>query len=324
MEALKIAVVGAGNIAQKHLEVLSDLPGVELTFLVDADKGVLNETGDRFGISGRRTDYRELLENEAARPDAVFVLVSVLAVADVASEFIRAKIPSFIEKPPGLHAHQTRKMAELAEERGTLAMVGVNRRFYSTHIAGRERLLEKGPIRSVSVEAHEDIGRVRVNPKFPEEVMRHWSAANGIHALDMLRFFGGDVSGISSAQHTVQGPMPDCCAAILEFENGALGRALLDYIAPGGHRVEARSEGATFLSDFRREAQIRYSDGSSVTLEFDKWDEKYKPGFYGQAAAFATAVREGTPLSFPACTLQDALKSMEMVEAIAGTGGAGQ
>ena len=318
-DVLSVAVIGGGNIARYHLPVLADLPQVEVTALVDTHAKTRQETADRFGIPKRLSVHTELCEGD--RPDAVFVLVSVLQVADVAADFIRAGVPTFLEKPPGLYASQTRCLAQLAREHHTLAMVGVNRRFYSTLLKGREMLLEAGPVRSISVEAHEDLARVRENPKFSEEVARRWSAANGIHALDLLRFFGGDVARVESVSRVVEGPMPDCCTATVEFVDGAIGRALMDWFAPGGHRFEVRTTGATLTSDPYNYAPVLHRRGRpSVTIELEEIDRRYKAGFYRQDETFVKCVVEGTPLPFPACDLDDAVKTMALIDAIAGTG----
>ena len=313
---LEIAVVGAGNIAQRHLEVLTDLREGCVTTLVDTNLRVLEETGARFGVANRLNSHESLLEKD--RPDAVFVLVSVLQVATVAADFIRSGIPTFLEKPPGLYTSETRALADLARAAGTPAMVGVNRRFYSTLLKGRELVLESGPVRSVTVDAHEDIRRVRENPKFPEEVMKRWSVANGIHALDLLRFFGGDVASVRTMHHTVEGPMPDCCSALLTFAGGAVGRASMDWFAPGGHRVEVRGIGVTFTSAPGQSATIKRRDVQPENVEGDEIDRRYKAGFYRQDRAFLRWVRNGGALPFPACSLDDAVKTMEMIDAISG------
>ena len=315
-QALRVAVIGGGKIAQRHLEVLRDLPEARLTTLVDAHPGTLEETANRFGIPERRQSHRDLLAGD--RPDAVFVLVSVLQVAEVAGDFIREGIPTFLEKPPGLYTRQTRDLAALARSRNTPAMVGVNRRFYTSLSKGRELLLESGPVRSVTVEAHEDIRRFWERPKFPAEVVRRWSAANGIHALDLLRYFGGEVAEVRPMHRTVEGPMPDCCSALLTFENGAVGRALMDWFAPGRHRVEARSEGATFTALVDGEATFCRRGENPVEVTRDEIDQRYKAGFFRQDRTFLRWVRDGGPLPFPACSLEDAVKTMEMTDSISG------
>lgn len=315
-KALKVAVIGVGNIAQKHLEALRDIPEAEVTTLVDMDPQRLSQTAERFEIPQRLQSHQDLLVKN--RPDAVFVMVSVLKVAEVAGDFIREKIPTFLEKPPGLYTRQTRDLAVLAGKNAVPAMVGVNRRFYSTLMKGRDIILSSGPLRSVTVEAHEDVQRVRQNPKFPEEVLHHWSAANGIHALDQLRFFGGDVAHIQAVHNIVEGPMPDCCSALLKFENGALGRALMDWFAPGRHRVEVRSEGVTFTAVIDGEAAIWRRGEKPQSIERDPIDVRYKAGFFRQDQTFLQWVRDGGALPFPACTLDDAVKTMEMIDAISG------
>ena len=52
-DALKIAVIGGGNIAGQHLPVLKDLPEARVVALVDSDPRVLQNTADRYEISGR-------------------------------------------------------------------------------------------------------------------------------------------------------------------------------------------------------------------------------------------------------------------------------
>tara|TARA_Y100000588_G_scaffold390265_3_gene495233 strand:+ start:13463 stop:14428 length:966 start_codon:yes stop_codon:yes gene_type:complete len=317
MPSLSIAVIGAGNIAQQHLPVLRDLPECNLDSIVDTNAKTLADSADRFSIPNRYATVDDLLD--ARRPDAVFVLVSVLRVAEVVTRFLSEKIPTFTEKPAGLYTHQTHALRDLALETDTPAMVGVNRRFYSTLQEGRRKLLAEGPIRSVTIDAHEDIERLRDWDKFPDEVIARWSAANGIHALDLLRFFGGDVATVDSSQQVVEGPMPDGVSATIEFENGAHGRAAMDWFAPGDHRFEVRTEGATLTSNrgygtvlLRRRGQ----DPEELCLT--DIDREYKAGFYQQDQTFLRSVLDSVPFPDPACTLDDALKTMEMIDLICG------
>jgi predicted dehydrogenase len=317
MKNLNIAVLGAGNIAQQHLPVLKDLPEIGCITLVDSDPVTLQQTGDRFEIDRRLSSVDDLKSDSL---DAVFVLVSVLAVHEVASRFLSAGIPTFLEKPPGIHTWQTQELADLARENSTLAMVGVNRRFYSTSMAARKTALAAGPIQTVTVEAHEDIQRVRNGTKFPPEVLHRWSAANGIHALDMIRFFGGDVSSVTSIQHKVEGETPDAHGALIEFENGALGRAGMDWLGPGGHRFEIRTAGMTLTSSpGYRTVTVQERGKDRFLLEYDEIDLNYKAGFFRQDSTFIRCVQTGGPLPFPACDLDDAVKTMQLIDEISGT-----
>jgi predicted dehydrogenase len=144
--------------------------------------------------------------------------------------------------------------------------------------------------------------------------------ANGIHALDLLRFFAGDVARVTAVQRTFEGPMPDACAAILEFEGGALGRVGVDWTAPGGHRFEVRPPGVTLAPDdlYLQRLILQARGREPVVLEQDEADQRYKPGFLRQDRTFLDCVRSGAPLPFPASDLDDAVKTMELVDAITG------
>jgi predicted dehydrogenase len=315
---LEVVVVGAGRMARAHLAVLQQAPEVRVAALVDPDAAALQRTADEFGIARRLASHRDLLQQE--RPDAAFVAVSILSTADVAADFLSAGVPTLVEKPAGLFTHQTRRLAELARERRALAMVGVNRRFYAAILRGRELLAQAGPVLSITVDAHEDLTRLQHDPRFPAQVVRRWGAANGVHVLDLLRFFAGDVARVCALQRTFRASAPDVCAALLEFEGGAVGRAGMDFTGPGGHRFEVRAEGATLTSqDSYLQRLILQARGSEpLVLQPDELDRTLKPGLVRQDHLFLECVRTGTPLPFPASTLDDAVKTMELIDALAG------
>lgn len=151
MSRLRVGVIGAGAIAQQHLPVLTNHPDSEVAVLCDVDPETLAETAQRFGISEQEESPDALLRRDDL--DAVYVLVSVLHVA---SKFIPAGILTFVEKPPGICSADIARLAALAEQHGTVAMVGLHRRFYSTNLAVRERMAELGPLTTITVEAHQD------------------------------------------------------------------------------------------------------------------------------------------------------------------------
>ncbi|HET7767634.1 MAG TPA: Gfo/Idh/MocA family oxidoreductase [Chloroflexota bacterium] len=316
MSRLRVAVIGAGNIAQQHLPVLTNHPECEVSLLCDASPAVLAESAAKFGIAQTVSDIGDVLRRDDV--DAVFVMVSVLHMAGVAAACLEAGVPTFMEKPPGICSADTARLAELRARRGGLAMVGFNRRFYSSHLAARERLLASGPIVSVTVDAHEDLARIN-RQKFPPLVVRRWAYANGIHALDLLRFFGGEVTSVEARRTRYENDFPDSLSAHLAFEGGAHGRAAVDWMAPGRHRFEVRSVGmrATSLAGFGS-TEIAARGREVERVDPDEDDRRFKPGFWKQDSAFLAAVRSGRAPDYPAPSLEDALASMRMIDAICG------
>ena len=317
---VRCAVIGTKNIAGKHIPVLQALPESEVVALCDIDAQAVSAAAHQFGVSKTFTSAESL--QAWGEYDAVYVLVSVLAVAEIAELFIRAGTPTFIEKPPGLYSTDTERLATAVRETNTIATVGLNRRFYSNTMAGREALLETGEIVSVTVHADEDVGPKWEDPRHPPEVIARWVYANSIHALDLIRYFGGDIANISSVQRKIGPKVPDSFSAIIDFESGAVGRALADHFAPQstGHRYQVRTATATLTSGTKLEDPSTLTRRNREPIQFSLTglDRRLKPGFPGESKAFLRAVKTGNPVKFPSPTLADAVKTMQMLDAITG------
>jgi predicted dehydrogenase len=331
-ERLRVAVVGAGNIAQQHLPVLTQHPGCEVVVLCDADPAVLAATAGRFGIAGRTGDLADVLRRDDL--DAAFVLVSHRATVAVAGAFLEAGLPVLLEKPPGMYAHETAALAAIQARRGTLHTVGLNRRFYASHLAARAWLRQHGPLASLTLEAHEDLTRMTTSRFLPHELplmQRRRAYANGIHALDLIRYFGGEVAEVSAARAAVAYPFPDSFAALLRFRppaaagaqeaGGAIGRVAMDFFAPGQHRFDLATGGARLISDSPfGGVTLRVRGEPEVRFEPDADDTRYKPGFWKQDSAFLEGVRLGRQPADPAATLADAYETMRLIDRICGAG----
>ena len=325
-DRLRVAMIGAGNIAQQHLPVLTAHPLCEVVALCDASPEALTATGDRFQIAHRSTHYQDVLARSDV--DAVVAAVSHRATVEVAGAFIAAGRPVLLEKPPGMFSTDTARLVELQARHGGIAMVGLNRRFYSSHLMAREWLRAHGPLVTLTVEAHEDLSRMTTSRFRPDEIslmQRRRAYANGIHALDLIRYFGGEVTEVQTHQAAYEHEFPDSFGALLRFApaaregEAASGRVAMDFVAPGQHRFDLRTRGAHLESDspfagvtlsVRGQAQRRF--------EPDEDDARFKPGFWKQATAFLEAVRDGRPPAAPAALLPDAYATMRLIDRLFG------
>ena len=65
MAKLRIGMVGAGNIANAHLDAYKKfVPDAEIVAICDINEDRLNETADIFGIEKRYLSVDEMLKNE--------------------------------------------------------------------------------------------------------------------------------------------------------------------------------------------------------------------------------------------------------------------
>ena len=131
MASLRIAVVGAGNMAQRfHLPSLKRLAGeedLERAAICDIDLERAQSACEEYGFARAYSDYGAMLDAET--PDAVWVLVPIPVLCEVAGFFVRQGVPVFVEKPAGSSSKETAQVADLAEKAGTPTQVGFNRRY---------------------------------------------------------------------------------------------------------------------------------------------------------------------------------------------------
>jgi len=153
--------------------------------------------------------------------------------------------------------------------------------------------------------------------KFSPLVLQRWAYANGIHALDLLRYFGGHVAEVRSSRRTVENDFPDSYSATLRFVSGAHGRSAIDWFAPSQHRFELRCVGALATSAVGfGTTTLRVRGQPDETLEPDEDDRRFKAGFWKQATALLEGVRAGKQPSYPSPSLADAHQTMAMIDQI--------
>ena len=315
---MRVAVIGAGNIAEKHLEVLQAFSDVELAAISSRGHPRIDALADRFGIREKFNDYRKMLDTVSA--DAVFVLVSAMQIVAVAAECLKRGIPTLLEKPPGLSAKETEGLAQIAHETNCLNMVALNRRFYSVMQRAREEILSAGPLVSVLVEGPERLGEVKAVGIHPPEIIAGLLFANSIHCIDLLRYFGGDVEHIAATASQWDEEQKNSFAALIKFENGATGHYIAHWMSPASWAVTLYGMGRRISLNPLEKGTLMDSDRSEKLLPVDEVDVKFKPGIYGQNRFFLDAVQERRPITYPGADLSDAVKTMRLIESISGGG----
>jgi len=318
MNKLRIAVIGLGNIATKHLPVLAQFDDVELVAFCDTNEERLHSVSAQYGVKQKFVDLQRLLAE--VEVDAVFSLVSVLSTFSIVKACLEAGRHTFLEKPPGLSSVETRQLADLAEANGCLTMVGVNRRFYSSVKESQEAIAAAGPLVSIVLDAPENLGRIQAMKFHPKEVVRHWIFANGIHGLDLFRYVGGEILQVHALKRQWFNEQPDSFGALVEFKSGAIGHYISDWTSPGRWGMELRGRDIKVLLEPLERAQLLQRDSTIKTLPIADIDLKFKAGFYAQDRYFLDCVRQKRSPEPPASTLRDAVETMKFIELIAGGG----
>ncbi len=317
MTPVSVAVIGVGQPFH-HLPALARLSQVSLLGLCDIDEARLREAARTYHVNAVFTDYRQMLDR--LTPQAVFVLPSVLRTTEVATYCLERGVHVFIEKPPGISAADTREMARLARARGAISMVGFNRRFHPLVTAARDRMAHAGRPSLIVSAWYKPLLMEDMGKTFPPAVIERLLSVTTIHSVDTLRFLGGEVDEILSAAGRFYSPYVDAVHALLRFRDGGVGVLLSEYHTTKVERLEVHAEGVLVeLSGSGapyREGRI-YDGGRWQALSLPSGERTDPDGFYEEDRHFIACVAAGAPVTPQGADLEDAVRTMELAEAIA-------
>lgn len=206
---LKVGIVGVGNIAAiAQLPTLADRPDIELTAVVTrrADPSALLR---RWPFEGAYPTVQAMIESVAV--DAVFILTPRQEHAEAVELCLNAGIDVFCEKPLATRAADAVRLADVADARGRILMVGLNRRFTPVYEAGKEAFEEHGAAFCIAQ-------KNRNGSEFRA------TFENSIHMVDLLRWYcGGSPTSVTASSIAPDPWQEEGVSALVQFDNGHSG-----------------------------------------------------------------------------------------------------
>lgn len=124
---LRVGIIGAGSISQKHINAYKQNPHVEITAIADLNETLAKERAEAFGIKHYYTDYKMILNDDEI--DAVSIVTPTFTHCTVAVEALKAGKHVLCEKPPALTVEETKLIVDTAKEAGKQIMFGFIVRF---------------------------------------------------------------------------------------------------------------------------------------------------------------------------------------------------
>jgi len=216
MEKVRVGMIGAGERANfAHYPSLAEMRDVEIAAICDLQEDRLNATAEKYQVEERYSDFKLMLRKIDL--EAVYIIMNPTLLDPLVTYCLRQGKNVFIEKPPGIDLRETRKWAELAENKGCKTMVGFQRRFHPCVVEAKRTLEERGRILYCAASFH----------KYGEWKERTNSLTyDVIHVIDLLRWIGGDIKRVHSLTGQLYSNIEDHMnfyTAMLEFETGGLG-----------------------------------------------------------------------------------------------------
>jgi len=316
MSGVRIALVGAGMMANNvHYPSLTSFDDVEIVGLCDLDETRLKATAERFGISRTFTTYRAMLDE--TKPDAAYLLMPPHVLFEPAMDVLERGIHLFTEKPLCVTRMQAEALAQAAEQRHLITMVGFQRRYHPLFTKCHAAVTAHGPLRQVVSTFY----KCMPDPTHPYyrggvDVL----TSDAVHAIDSLRYYaGGEVVDVCSVVKRLgSAPYNNLHIALVEFDNDVTGILLTNWLS--GRRLlamEFHAERAAAFADADGAAQISVNNEITETLDFAEVagsaEDHVAQGFLAESRAFVDSIKAGRP---PHNNFTDALKTWDLIERI--------
>ena len=224
MSKLRVGTIGlrAGHPRQWEGSALVETYGV-----CDTDPQLLDSVARECGAPLASADYRDLVN--CPEIDILFVASPDQFHCELACAALRAGKHVLCEKPMVMTLEECEQVVRAADETGGKFLVGQVCRF-APGFAAAKRLVDDGVIGDLffveSEYAHDythiqGVGGWRVDPVR----LRHPILGGGCHAVDLLRWIGGDVDEVfayANRKVLTGWPVDDCTIAVLKFALGDL------------------------------------------------------------------------------------------------------
>lgn len=308
----KIAIVGAGYMADEHARAFASVPGVKIVGVCGRSRDRVEAFAERYGIPA--FESVDALYN-GTMADAVVVAVNELSARGVCLEAFRYPWLCFLEKPVGVNLPQAEEIFAAATRQERRVYVALNRRSYaSTLLALRELSVDDGP-RLISVQDQQDMGAARDGGQ-PDEVVRNYMYANSIHLIDYLNLFGrGDIVSVEPVQ-AWDAEHPGHVVATVHYSSGDMGIYQCVWDGPGPWSVNVTNRALRVeMRPLERLSVQRRGHRGLTEVPVGAIDTEFKPGLRRQAELVVDAL-EGRQTSL--ATLREATRSMALCADIYG------
>ena len=333
---MRAAIIGTGLIAHNHAQALRQ-QGHELIWVVSRRKESAKQFAGQYGCGV----YSDTLTPEMLREvDAVHVCTPPGEHYPYVKMALEAGKAVFCEKPLTFDAAQAEELCRLAAERGVLAAVNFNNRFYPACEEIRQRLYECGPVELVHGHYRQEFQMMPAPWSWRYTDPYRAVTEIGSHFVDLMRYLSGkEVESLSAMFHTVQpgrtvreGMMvedgegravcvtnEDAVSVSFRFVGGGMGSAFFSEISPGRSN-DLAIELVTMEESYAFHSEDPYAitvggKGRGIAREANAFGGGFSTTFFDAVAVFYASLETGV-VDERLATLEDGLAAVKLCEAM--------
>jgi predicted dehydrogenase len=332
MNELRLAILGAGNIASVHAQAIDAVDGARLVLVSDAGSGRGRDLAERYGARYAADAHAVVADPEV---DGVVVTTPSGLHADAVVAAAERGKHALVEKPLDVRLDRCDAMIEAARRNGTV-LAGVFQNRFAPGVTRAREAVRAGRLGRL-VLANAAVPWHRPEAYYAGDGWRGtWRLDGGgalmnqgIHTVDLLQQLAGPLAALSAATvarvHAIE--VEDTAVASLRFVDGALGTLHATTASwPGAPaRVELYGEKGSVVLEDGRIAMWRVAGGDPAEeralLELDAGggSGSADPMAIGierhrlQMEDFVAAVRTGRAPAVPGA---EARRAVEIVLAV--------
>lgn len=230
---IKVGIVGAGYIANKHGEALMQCKNVQVTCVADLDQEKAAELANKCGAMVF-ADYEKMLDDV----DAVWVTTPPNTHAPIVQRLAEAKKHIFCEKPIAASMEDAIKMIKTCKKHGVKLNIGFNMRFKrgftDIHDAYADGSI--GTLTTLFITRLDRLAKVLVTSngydwRHDPKLACGMTIESLSHEIDFIRYVGGEIESVA-ANATFSDEMrsfDDNVAATFTLRNGAIASILASW-----------------------------------------------------------------------------------------------
>ncbi len=340
MKKLRVGMVGAGNIANVHIDAYKELENVEIAAICDINPDRLKKTADLFGIEKRYTSESEMLANEQL--DAADVCVWNCNHAKCTIEALDAGLHVLCEKPMAYSVKEAEEMLEASKRNNKLLMIGFVLRFDTESKIAKD-FIDNGYMgeiyysKATYLRRHGSPGGWFSN----KELSGGGPVIDlGVHVIDLTRNLMGNPKPLSVFASTSDrlkdrkylktnvGWIPedakpddpfnveDFAVAMIKYEGDKTTLLETSYSLNGESTTKKELFGTKGGMKIDAEGMKIYTEMNDFLADVTPYTQNYKfekRNFVAEMEHFADCVLNGTPCKAPA---EDGIVVMKILEAI--------
>ena len=261
MSKVKVGVIGVGRMGKYHVGILSELPEVELTTVVDIDSKSRKVIEENYGTPSFE-NYKDIY----GKVDAAVVAVPTRLHFPIAKDLLNAGIHVLLEKPCANNLDHARELFQIAEDKALILHVGHVERFN-----GAVQELHKIVDSPVFVECK------RMGP-FTDRIKDDGVVLDiMIHDIDIiLNLIQSRVTKTFVLGASIFSTKDDLVNAQLEFENGCIANIIASRASQNQIRTLSITQKDSFVVLDYTDQEIYVHKKSSSEHKLSKDSLRYK------------------------------------------------